>query len=171
MTPETSVCRTPWIAFPSVSSTYHLNRQEYKLTYIGNSIVELNFTGEQIWNILEGIVSVVNQENGLPITSFVQVSKSIRFTYNPKNAVGKRLITLTIKGNPIDLTKTYVISTLDFMATGGDNFWPAKTSADFTTFDTIDEVWADYVRKVTPISYELDGRIATTTETVQKKGI
>ncbi|KAI5859001.1 5'-nucleotidase [Tricharina praecox] len=135
----------------------------------GNSIVELDFTGEQLWTIFEGIASRLNQENGLAVTSMVQVSRSIRLTYNPTNPVGSRLITLKIKAQPIDLTKTYTISTLDFLATGGDNFWAPRT--DFVTLDTMDEVWADYVREVTPISYVLDGRIATTTETVPQKGV
>jgi 2',3'-cyclic-nucleotide 2'-phosphodiesterase (5'-nucleotidase family) len=135
----------------------------------GNSIVELDFTGEQLWDIFEGIVSGVNQDNGLDVTSFVQVSRSIRFTYNPENAVGSKLITLTIKDAPIDLTGSYTISTLDFLATGGDNFWTAKD--DFVTLDTMDEVWADYVTASSPISYELDGRISTTTETVPQKGV
>jgi len=133
----------------------------------GNSIVELNFTGEQLWDIFEGIVSDVNK-NGLAVTSFVQVSRSIRFTYNPENPVGSRLITLKIKGQPIDLAKAYIISTLDFLATGGDNFWAERN--DFVNLDTMDQVWADYVRKKTPLAYKLDGRITTTTETVPQKG-
>ncbi|PPQ92091.1 hypothetical protein CVT25_008272 [Psilocybe cyanescens] len=135
----------------------------------GNSIAELDFTGAQLWDILEGIVSKKNLATNAAVTSFVQVSRSIRFTYNPFNPVGSRLITLTIKGQPVDLAKTYKISTLDYLATGGDNFWAART--DFVSLDTMDEVWADYVRAVTPISYELDGRIATTADTVPQKGI
>ncbi|TFK35446.1 5'-nucleotidase [Crucibulum laeve] len=135
----------------------------------GNSVAQLPFTGAQLWDIFEGIVSKKNLANGVAVTSFVQVSRSIRFTYNPTNAVGSKLITLSIKGAPIDLTKTYTINTLDYLATGGDSFWVARS--DFATLDTMDEVWADYVRKVTPISYTVDGRIATTTETVPSKGV
>ncbi|KAA8895490.1 5'-nucleotidase [Sphaerosporella brunnea] len=134
----------------------------------GNSIVELAFTGEQLWSIFEGIVSGVNQANGQEVTSFVQVSRSIRLTYNPANPAGTKLITLKIKDSPVVFSKSYTIATLDFLATGGDNFWAARS--DFVTLDTMDEVWADYVRKTTPISYELDGRISTTTETTPQKG-
>ncbi|KAF8993949.1 Metallo-dependent phosphatase-like protein [Cyathus striatus] len=125
----------------------------------GNSIVELTFTGSQLWDIFEGIVSKTNVANGISVTSFVQVSRSIKFTYNPDNA----------SDAPIDLQKSYIISTLDFLATGGDNFWVARS--DFVTLDTMDEVWADYVRKVTPISYQLDGRISITSETAPQKGV
>ncbi|KAH8101781.1 5'-nucleotidase [Cristinia sonorae] len=135
----------------------------------GNSIAELDFTGADLWDIFEGIVSKKNLKNGQTVTSFVQVSRSIRFTYNPNNAVGSRLITLSIKGEPIDLAKTYRISTLDYLATGGDSFWPART--DFATLDTMDVVWADYVKAKSPINYNVDGRIATTTETTPRKGV
>ncbi|CAA7261017.1 unnamed protein product [Cyclocybe aegerita] len=135
----------------------------------GNSLTEVTFTGAQLWDIFEGIVSKQSLANGLTVTSFVQVSRSIRFTYNPANPIGSRLITFTIKDAPVDLAKTYTISTLDYLATGGDNFWPARS--DFVTLDTMDEVWANYVRAKSPISYTLDGRISTTTETVPQKGV
>lgn len=135
----------------------------------GNSITELDFTGAQLWTIFENIVSGVSSANGLAVTSFVQVSRSIRFTYNPANAVGSRLITLAIKGQAIDLAATYRISTLDYLATGGDNFWASRS--DFVTLGTMDQVWAEYVKTKSPISYVTDGRIATTTDTVPQKGI
>ncbi len=135
----------------------------------GNSITELDFTGAQLWDIFENIVSGVNAANGLAVTSFVQVSRSIRFTYNPANAIGSRLITLAIKGAAIDLAATYRISTLDYLATGGDNFWTSRS--DFVTLGTMDQVWAEYVKSKSPISYVTDGRIATTTDTVPQKGI
>lgn len=133
----------------------------------GNSVAELDFTGAQLWDVFDGIVSAVSTANGQPVTSFAQVSRSIRFTYNPANPVGSRLITLAVRGSPIDLARTYTVSTLDFLATGGDNFWPPRT--DFTPLATMDEVWANYVRARSPIAYQLDGRIATTTETVPQK--
>lgn len=89
----------------------------------GNSIVEIKFTGKELWDVFEGIVSGVSLFNKEEVTSFVQVSKGIKFTYNPKNSAGTRLISLNIGGAPVDLTKTYTIVTLDFLAGGGDNFW------------------------------------------------
>lgn len=89
----------------------------------GNAVVELDFTGKELWTIFEGIVSGVSLFNKEEVTSFVQISKGIKFTYNPKNNEGTRLITLDVGGAPVDLTKTYTIVTLDFLAGGGDNFW------------------------------------------------
>lgn len=135
----------------------------------GNAIAELTFTGTDLWTVFEGVVSGVNQKNGRAVTSSAQVSKEIRFTYNPANPVGSRLITLQIGGKPIEATRVYKISTLDFLAGGGDNFWDPRK--DFATLDSMDQVWSDYVTKMTPIAVELDGRIATTTETTQQKPV
>lgn len=144
-------------------------QQSLEVFPFGNSIAQLTFTGADLWDIFEGIVSDKNQKNGQEVTSFVQTSRSIRLTHNPSNPIGSRLITLAIKGQPIDLSKTYTISTLDYLATGGDSFWPPRS--DFATLDTMDEVWANYVKAKSPINYTLDGRIAITTETVPKKGL
>jgi len=133
----------------------------------GNAYVQLNMTGTQLWNAFESIVSKVNTENGLPVEKFVQVSKNIRFLYNPSNPTGSRLITLSIAGQPVVLSQTYLIATTDYVAGGGDNFWPVRT--DFTILETIDAVFGDYVMTQSPLDYKLDGRIATTNETTSRK--
>lgn len=89
----------------------------------GNAVVELKFTGKELWDIFEGIVTGVSVFNNEEVTSFVQVSKGIKITYNPKNSGGTKLISLELGGSPVDLTKSYTIVTLDFLAGGGDNFW------------------------------------------------
>ena len=144
-------------------------QQALEVYPFGNSIVEVTFTGEQLWKIFEGIVSKKSVFNGNAVTSFVQISRSIRFTYNPTNPVGSRLISLSLKGQPVVLTQSYLISTLDFLATGGDNFWPARS--DFVTLDTMDQVWARYVTAKSPINYQLDGRISVTTEAIPQQNV
>lgn len=133
----------------------------------GNSLVEMTFTGDDLWKIFEGIFSRSSQFNGLPVTSGVQVSKSIRLTHNPNNPIGSRLITLEINGEKVVADQSYTIVTLDFMAGAGDNMLPAGRES--TLLDTMDEVWARYVTAKSPIDHDLDGRIATTTETVPQK--
>ena len=74
----------------------------------GNQIVDVSFTGRELWSIFEGIVSDVNSV-GRAVTSFVQVSAECAFTYNPNNAVGSRLISLNIGGADIDFERTYTV--------------------------------------------------------------
>lgn len=89
----------------------------------GNAVVELNFTGKELWDTFESIIIGVSVFNKKAVTSFVQVSKGIKITYNPRNSDGSKLISLELKGAPVDLTKVYTIVTSDFVAGGGDNFW------------------------------------------------
>lgn len=126
-----------------------------------NSVVDLTFTGADLWKSFEGIASKVSQFNGQVVTSFVQVSKNIKFKYNPAAAVGSRLVELSINGKPLSAsdTTTYKISTWDFLATGGDNFWPKQTN--FITLNTQDEVFVAYLKQYSPIAPQLDGRIST----------
>ena len=127
----------------------------------GNAVVDLTFSGGDLWKAFEGIVSKVSQFNGQVVTSFVQVSKNIKFKYNPAAAAGSRLVELSINGTPLtasDVT-TYKISTWDFLASGGDNFWPKQSG--FITLDKQDEVFVAYLKQSGPLAGALDGRIST----------
>lgn len=126
----------------------------------GNSIVELSFTGSDLWKIFEGIFTGVSQFNGREVTSFVQVSKEIKAEYNPENSNGTKLISLEIGGKPVDLKKKYNAVTLDFLAGGGDNFWEKR--GDLITLDTQDEVLVQYLEKNSPVDPKVSGRIVQT---------
>ena len=106
--------------------------------------MDLTFTGGQLWKSFEDIVSEVSQFNR-QATLFVQVSKNIKFKYNPAAAVGSRLVEFSINGKPLSAsdTTTYKISAWDFSVTGGDNFWPKQS--DFVSLDTQGEVPVAYL--------------------------
>lgn len=123
----------------------------------GNAIVELTISGADLRDVLEGIVSKVSQANGRPVTSFLQVSSTLRIQYNPGNVAGSRLVAVTIEDAPLDDAKQYKFVTLDFLAGGGDNFFTA--TKDFVTLDTQDEVLVRYIEKTSPVGIALDGRI------------
>lgn len=133
-----------------------------------NAVVEVEFGGDQLWAIFEGIVSGVNQDNKKEVTSFVQVSKGVKFGFNPANDVGKRLASLEISGKEVDKSAKYTVVTIDFVAGGGDNFFgPIE---NLVVLDTLDEVLVEYIKKNTPIDFELDGRIAIVGETATNGG-
>ncbi|KAF2211353.1 hypothetical protein CERZMDRAFT_43701 [Cercospora zeae-maydis SCOH1-5] len=125
----------------------------------GNSLVEITMTGDDIWKVLEGIVSSVSEFNGEEVTSFVQVSRGIEIEYNPENNNGSKLVAVNIGNSSLDRAETYNIVTLDFLAGGGDNFW----NLDFpniVTLETQDEVLVRYIRSQSPVNIGLEGRIA-----------
>ncbi|EHK98792.1 putative 5'-nucleotidase [Glarea lozoyensis 74030] len=84
----------------------------------GNAIVEINISGQELWKTLEGAVSKVNQFNGAAVTSAIQVSKGVNITFNPRNAVGSRLVSVDLFDGPLSFTKNYTVITLDFLAGG-----------------------------------------------------
>lgn len=65
---------------------------------------------------MEGVVSERSLFNDKPVSPFIQVSKEIRFKYNPALKNGSRLISLYIGGAPVDRAKEYTIAATDFLA-------------------------------------------------------
>ncbi|KAF1993453.1 5`-nucleotidase protein-like protein [Amniculicola lignicola CBS 123094] len=126
----------------------------------GNSIVEITLSGKDLWDVLEGIVTGVNVNNGEEVTSFFQISTGIKVEYNPKAANNSKLVAVTIGDGPLELETNYNIVTLDFLAGGGDNIFTATT--DFVSLDTQDQVLVQYIQEQTPVNIELDGRIEVT---------
>lgn len=125
----------------------------------GNSLVEVQVSGKDLWSVLEGIITGVSEFNGEEVTSFLQVSRGIKVEYNPENNNGSKLVSVTIGDSPLDLETTYNVVTLDFIAGGGDNFF-AEVFDNVITLDTQDEILTQYVQSQTPVEIELDGRIA-----------
>ncbi|KAK8036116.1 hypothetical protein PG993_008730 [Apiospora rasikravindrae] len=124
----------------------------------GNAVVELKYTGADLWKIFEGAVSKVNQFNGKALGGFFQVSRGVKVEYNPQNAVGKRLVRLTVNDKPVDMQTEYSVVTIDFVATGGDNI--LEPVEGIVILDTMDEVLVDYIKAKSPVDFKLEGRIA-----------
>lgn len=74
-----------------------------------NAVVDLVWTGKQLTEIFEGIASGYSTLSNHATTSFVQVSKQIKFSWNPSQPNGTRLIDFTIGGQKVDPTKNYTV--------------------------------------------------------------
>lgn len=133
----------------------------------GNAIVEISMSGERLWSTLEGIMSKVNQVNGRPVTSLLQVSRGIVIEYNPDATATTKLVAVTIGGKPLDKTAEYRIVTLDFLAGGGDNFFDPPFINPIV-LDTQDQVLVDYIGYKTPVDIKLEGRIKPISRCRQK---
>jgi 2',3'-cyclic-nucleotide 2'-phosphodiesterase (5'-nucleotidase family) len=130
-----------------------------------DTVADVRLTAAQLWMSFEGIVSGVNQWNGAKVTSFAQVSQNIQITYNPNNAAGSRLISLSINGKLLqsnDNGTSYGIVTWDSLARGGNNFWPPQSG--YSILDTQEEVLVYYLGQFNPVNTTLDGRIAVTSQ-------
>ncbi|KAH6919330.1 5'-nucleotidase [Coprinopsis sp. MPI-PUGE-AT-0042] len=131
----------------------------------GNAATELTFTGRELWRIFEGIASDVNLDNQSPITSFVQVSSSIRLVIDNSKPSGSKLVSLSVANGEViggpdgeNSEKVYTMATVDYLAAGGDSFWVPRTS--FNTLATLDEIIVAYLRAVERVNVVLDGRIS-----------
>ncbi|KAG5638236.1 hypothetical protein H0H81_001110 [Sphagnurus paluster] len=135
----------------------------------GSALTELTISGADLWKVWEGVVSGVSQFNGRPVTSFAQVSRSVRVSYNPANPIGRRLINLELmvgdgKLETVEMGKEYTLVTVDFIAGGGDNIFPA--AKEIISLDTQEEVLEGYIKANSPIKTGLEGRIVVTDKTI-----
>lgn len=128
-----------------------------------NSLVEFDMTGQEIWDMFEGVVKRVNKNDTTKkVTTFVQVSSQVRGRWTPFNetenpSIGN-LTSLSISGEPVDPKKIYRVVSIDFVANGGDNILLPRRSP--VTLDALDETLTAYVVKHTPITAKIEGRLA-----------
>eukprot|EP01102_Stenamoeba_stenopodia_P015892 TRINITY_DN5489_c0_g1_i1.p1 TRINITY_DN5489_c0_g1~~TRINITY_DN5489_c0_g1_i1.p1 ORF type:complete len:581 (-),score=154.90 TRINITY_DN5489_c0_g1_i1:83-1825(-) len=79
-----------------------------------DEIMEIEVTGEQLWEALENSVSKYPAHEG----RFPQVS-GIKFTFDPSKTPGERVISVDINGIPLQFDKTYTFATKTYIATQG----------------------------------------------------
>lgn len=107
-----------------------------------NAVTEIKLTGQELWDLFEGISprvfppgqllrlysGAVSGKNagGHAVTSTVQISQGMSLTWDSNRLQGSRLVSLSIGQSepvpPVDLKKTYTIATLDYIASGGTGF-------------------------------------------------
>ncbi len=120
----------------------------------GNYGVKLEVTGADIVKALEHGVT----DYPSPAGKFPHVA-GMTYKIDPSAEPGKRVYDVMIKGQPIDLQKTYTLATNDFMAIGGDEytmFMDKKIIAEYSAFD---EILAEYIQKIGEVNAEVEGRI------------
>lgn len=88
-----------------------------KLLPFANKIVKLEVSGAQLQEALENGVSQYEKAAG----RFPQVS-GIRYTFDPKRAVGARVLAATVGGKPLDPQARYTLATFEFLMGGGDGY-------------------------------------------------
>ncbi|ATY61065.1 5'-nucleotidase precursor [Cordyceps militaris CM01] len=127
----------------------------------GNAVVQLPYSGKDLRKIIEGWVSRENQFSKKKTSSWFQISKDIKIEYNPDNAAGSKLISVTVGGKPLDESREeYRVVTLDFIARGGDNLLEPTTG--FAALDADSDVFEAYVKANTPLTNALEKRVVTT---------
>jgi len=116
----------------------------------GNALVDIELSGQRVWDFLEAVVSKLNKLNNKPVTSFIQVS-GLQFQYDPTAPIQNRLISVKIKSKStknyeeLNRNSIYTATTIEFLANGGDNIiTPAFINN--ILLDRMDEVVMAYIK-------------------------
>ena len=129
----------------------------YTVLPFGNQLATTAVTGAQIWSAMENGVSQYEAVAG----RFPQIS-GFRFSFDAKKPVGSRVQSVSLaNGTSIanDASKTYTLTTLDYMISGGDGYTQFNPTKAFIR-DLYAQVVADaIVAHPSVVIPALDGRI------------
>ena len=90
--------------------------QIYKVQPFNNTLITMSLTGAQIRAVFE---------EGLDDDGAQQVlapSAGVKMTFDMGRPAGKRVVSLTLNGKPIDPAARYRVTVLNFLAEGGDGY-------------------------------------------------
>ncbi len=88
-----------------------------------NKVIPVYVSGRQILQMLEHGLSRIEEVKG----GFLQVS-GMKVKFNPDSEKGKRVISVTIGGKPLETKKAYTLSVVDYLINGGDGFDMLKSA-------------------------------------------
>jgi len=128
--------------------------QVFTLLPFDNILVTMKLTGKQILEILEQNAKL---EHGI-----LQVS-GMEIRYDISEPVGSRVREVYIGRRSLDSKKTYTVTTIDFLAAGGDAFSPFMGGKDIMHGTALRDVIVSYLEKHSPISPRTEGRIIINT--------
>lgn len=114
----------------------------------GNTVSLVELTGAEIKQLFEQQWREDAEDPYLQLG----VSDNLRITTDPSRAAGDRITSIRLDGTLLDPAASYTVSTLNFLATGGDDFtaFTEGTSTDTGVLDV--ETLADHVREQKTVS-------------------
>ncbi|MGO9136477.1 MAG: bifunctional metallophosphatase/5'-nucleotidase [Syntrophales bacterium] len=124
--------------------------QVFTLLPFDNNLVTMKLTGKKISQILEQNAKL---EHGI-----LQVS-GMEIRYDLSEPAGSRVREVYVGRRPLEPEKTYTLTTIDYLATGGDAFSPFKEGKNITYGMALRDVLVSYLEKHSPISPRVEGRI------------
>lgn len=120
-----------------------------------NYVVELSVTGEAVKEILENGVAQYQKISG----AFLQVA-GISFTFSPDLPAFSRVTDIKIQSEPLQPKKVYRLATLDYLASGGDDYVMLRDKEQLSLSKTnFTEMVEAYLKQAKTIKPGVDGRI------------
>ena len=124
--------------------------QVYTVLPFDNTLVAMDLKGADLLDLFE-------MSSG-PGKGMLQVS-GVKIVYDLKMPAGKRLVEARVRDGLLDASKTYRVVTNDFLAAGGDRFTSFGNGRDLVYGEELRDVFVAYVRRHSPLSPRLEGRI------------
>jgi 5'-nucleotidase len=120
-----------------------------------NLIVTLEMTGSDVLEILEHGVGEYPEPAGL----FIQIA-GVHFIFDPDAEPGQRVIDVTMAdGTAFDISRTYIVATVEFIAAGGDGYTMMQRGVDLVFYGGDAEAFVEYLQTNPVITSEPDGRM------------
>jgi 2',3'-cyclic-nucleotide 2'-phosphodiesterase (5'-nucleotidase family) len=88
----------------------------------------------------------------------LQVS-GLKVVYDLSAPEGSRVKELFVGGKPAEPSRTYRVTTNDFLAAGGDRFGTFRDGKNAVIGDNVRDAFLDYLKKHSPVSPRTEGRI------------
>ncbi|WP_245528084.1 ExeM/NucH family extracellular endonuclease [Cellulomonas gilvus] len=113
-----------------------------------NNLWTTTLTGEQFVTLLEQQWQT-NRDGSIPSRPYLQLglSDNVSYTYDPAAPRGEHITSVTVDGEPLDLSAEYRIGTFSFLATGGDNFRVFEDATDTRDSGLVDrDAWIAYLQ-------------------------
>ncbi len=119
-----------------------------------NTLAVIEVSGKELMAALEHGVDLFPDEAG----HFPHVS-GMTYKFDPEKPVGSRIHSVMIKGQALDMSKTYKLVTNDFMADGGDGYTMFKGKTFVAEGGLLSDVLIEYFEKMKEVNPALEGRI------------
>ena len=120
-----------------------------------NLLVTVELNGADIIKILEHGISKYPEETG----QHIQVA-GIMFKFDPDSQEGQRVVNVFMAdGSIFDENKKYTVSTIDFLAAGGDGYEMLMNGLNLTYYGGDAEAFVDYLTTNPVIFSEPEGRV------------
>jgi len=126
--------------------------QVFTLLPFDNNLMTMDLTGAQVIGLLE---------QNAKTEGMLQVS-GLKVVYDLTAPEGSRVKELSIGGKPADRSRTYRVTTNDFLAAGGDRFEIFRAGKNAVIGDNVRDAFLDYLKKHSPVTPRTEGRIVVT---------
>ncbi len=121
-----------------------------------NNLNTVTLTGEQFKQVLE---QQWQPEGSSRAYLQLGLSDNVSYTADPSRPAGDRIISITVDGAPYDPAAGYVVGSVSFLTSGGDNFTALAEGTDLTDTGRIDrEALAGHIAASSPLSPQFDRR-------------